>query len=298
VGARRALVVVVPVVVAACGIDVVGLAPAPVEEDAGADSSTKPIVDDATAVDVVSLDAATDTDADADADADAAMDASLDADADTDADAGPGACVPAIANIVSWWPGEGTLDDAVSTNEGTSGVQGATTAVGFGLGKVGQGFALNGASYVQVPSAPALRNLNALTIEGWMNAVALGGRIVDKISAGGTDGYLLDTFQSKLRFIIGAVGVQSATVLPTNAWVHVAGTWDGTVASIYVNGVFVTSTLASVLPGNDLPLRIGADSLGGSRFAGALDEVAIYSRALNPLEILTLATSPTARHCQ
>jgi hypothetical protein len=45
---------------------------------------------------------------------------------------------------------------------------------------------------------------------------------------------------------------------------------------------------------NKLPLRIGADSTGGSRFTGDIARVSVFSRALLPREVATLAETQTA----
>lgn len=43
---------------------------------------------------------------------------------------------------------------------------------------------------------------------------------------------------------------------------------------------------------NDLPLRIGADSAGAHRFVGLIRRVRVFSRALSPEEVATLALAP------
>jgi hypothetical protein len=47
--------------------------------------------------------------------------------------------------------------------------------------------------------------------------------------------------------------------------------------------------LFPVISTNDLPLRIGADGLGQNRFVGEIDSCRVYSRALLPAEVHTLA---------
>ncbi len=75
-----------------------------------------------------------------------------------------------------------------------------------------------------------------------------------------------------------------------NAWHHVAGTFDGDVASLYVDGVLRGSTayagtIAS-RPANSLLLA----SDGACFFQGVLDDVRIYSRALLAAEIGQIKT--------
>jgi hypothetical protein len=276
------LVLLVPAL-AACGIGVVGTFEEP-GVDAGTDATTA-VLPEAAAYD------ATD-----EAAPDATEDAAIDADAD--AEAAVDVCVPRVANAVSWWPGDGDRKDYVGSNDGANGTQNGATAVTYGPGKVGQAFALNGTSYVQVPNAASLQITTALTIEAWIYPTALGGRVVDKITAGTADGYLLDTVGSKLRLIIGAVSVSSVANLPTNAWVHVAGTWDGANARVYVDGVLAATSAVSTLPSNNLALRIGADSTGANRFAGTIDEVGVYNRALSTAELAAIVLAGSAPRCR
>jgi hypothetical protein len=79
---------------------------------------------------------------------------------------------------------------------------------------------------------------NGCTIEAWIRPEAgASGRIVDKITPGGSDGFLLDTHPGNaLRLIAGHETLQQA--LPhQEGWTHVAGTVDesGQLA-LFVNG--------------------------------------------------------------
>ena len=56
-----------------------------------------------------------------------------------------------------------------------------------------------------------------------------------------------------------------------------------------IYGVTVATMVAQgPIPTNALPLRIGADSSGGSRFRGTIDEPRVYGRALTAGEIFAL----------
>ena len=76
---------------------------------------------------------------------------------------GSGACTPAPAGLVSWWPGEGTAADAVGTNNGV-----LLNGAGFGAGEVGQAFSFDGdAQAVFVPYTRSLLTTN-YTAEAWV----------------------------------------------------------------------------------------------------------------------------------
>jgi len=84
-------------------------------------------------------------------------------------------------------------------------------------------------------------------------------------------------------------------IAPLNQWVHLTGTYDGAVARLYVNGVEVyavphTGTLRTETTN---PLIIGGnvnDASGNPSdlFAGRIDDVRLYGRALSTAEIQAL----------
>lgn len=82
------------------------------------------------------------------------------------------------------------------------------------------------------------------------------------------------------------------TVLGTDTWYHVAGTWDSTVGlAFYVNGVAEGSNPSQVSrSATGQPLRIGDQAFfGPRRFAGLIDDVKIFDRALTADEAAGLA---------
>ena len=142
----------------------------------------------------------------------------------------------------------------MGAHHGDSGTQADAGPVRFEPGFDGDAFALDGGRYVQVPDDVGLRLSAALTIEAWVYAYAHGGRIVDKITAGGTDGYLLDTHTSKLRLLLGPQALYTTMTLPTGQWLHVAGTFDGATARVFVDGVLLNEqAMTDPIPTNALP---------------------------------------------
>lgn len=88
---------------------------------------------------------------------------------------------------------------------------------------------------------------NGLSIEAWVHPGVLpagGARIVDRITPGASDGWLLDTHPGNgLRFIVGPTIVRAENVLPPDTWTHVCASADATsgLIAIFVNGVSVAS---------------------------------------------------------
>ena len=192
--------------------------------------------------------------------------------------------------LVSHWEADGNAEDEEGINDGTL-VGGATFAPGIDK----QAFSLNGSTaYVEVPDAASLDISSQITIAAWINPNSSGTyRIVDKITAGFNNGYLLDVLGGKLR-LIAASSVTGNTTLSTGVFTWVAGTYDGSNLKVYINGALDGTLAASgAIPTNNLTLRIGADSTGlngsaGNRFPGLIDEVQLYDRVLSAAEIQTL----------
>ena len=198
--------------------------------------------------------------------------------------------------MVSWYPGDGNAIDVAGGNDGV--LHGGAI---FSLaGEVGQAFELNGTdAFVEAPDNPSLALSSQITIDAWIKPSALGGRIVDKVQAFGSDGWLLDTFGGKLRLIIDGHLLSGASTLPVGVFTHVTGTYDGVTMKVYVNGVLDGSAAVAVaIPTNTHPLRIGADQLGGSLFTGLIDEVEIFNRALSQSEINALVAAQIAGKCK
>ncbi len=149
-------------------------------------------------------------------------------------------------------------------------------------------------SYVEAPSTPAISLTNALSIEAWVktdNAAATQYIVTKGINDQTNGQYGLVLVNGIVQFHMwqnghqGAVGV---TQLASGVWYHLAGTWDGTTASVYINGVLDSqSSFVGPMTANSEPLRIGILGLPCCPypFYGAIDEVRIWNRARTASEI-------------
>ncbi len=84
--------------------------------------------------------------------------------------------------------------------------------------------------------------------------------------------------------------VSTTTFNVTNSsWYHLAGTYDGRVTRLFVNGVLIDSDLVSpVYSTSTNPITIGARISGGTidhEFNGTIDEVKIYNYSLTSTEV-------------
>src|SRR5439155_7794963 len=110
-----------------------------------------------------------------------------------------------------------------------------------------------------------------------------------------------DNASNKPRWVVGdetntPISVLGNAALSNNVWYHIAGTYDGVTAKLYINGSLVNST-AGTLGGtqiNTFPLTIGATGNTGATegpLRGNIDEVAIFETALSDVDILNYFNS-------
>jgi hypothetical protein len=84
-------------------------------------------------------------------------------------------------------------------------------------------------------------------------------------------------------------GTFGNTILTAARWYHVAATWDGTTAIVYVDGLADCSgrTVTGTLPLDTRTLFLGGRS-GTDLTDGTIDDVRLYNYALTPGEVLNL----------
>ena len=192
--------------------------------------------------------------------------------------------------------GSTTADASGNANNGTITGAAWTTA-----GKYGDALLFNGTnSLVTVNDSPWLDLTTGLTLEAWVYPTALSGwrPIVYKPQGTGLC-YVLQgssgaTGVPSLGLSVAPSNLMGPNPLPLNTWSHLAATYDGATMILYVNGVQVASqTQSGALSTSTDPLTIGGNS-SGEAFAGIIDEVRIYNRALNASAIQTDMNTPVS----
>jgi glucose/arabinose dehydrogenase/PKD repeat protein len=185
--------------------------------------------------------------------------------------------------------GGATADVSGHGNTGTLTGTTWTTA-----GRFGKALTFDGAtSIVRVPDSASLGLAPGMTVEAWVRPTVAGGdrTVVGKQRTGGAAYALYASNSDGLPegdgYLSGAERTVSGNgALPLDTWSHLAVSYDGGTVRLYVNGALVGSTIASgPLPASSGALEIGASTLAGARFAGQLDEVRVYDRALSAAEI-------------
>ena len=180
-------------------------------------------------------------------------------------------------------------------------ISGATRSVS---GRFGSALSFDGINdWVTIPDANPLDLTTGVTMSAWVNPSAVGsayrtvlmkeqpGGLIYTLYAGdGTgkaSGHIFTTSEQR------ATGTANT---PVNAWTHLASTWDGTTLRLFVNGAQVgTRAVSGTLRTSTGVLRIGGTAVWPEWFAGRIDEVRLYSRALSVAEIqgdMTRAVTP------
>jgi hypothetical protein len=186
--------------------------------------------------------------------------------------------------------GATTADVSGNGNTGTlAGGAGWSTA-----GRFGTAIAFDGLNdLVSVADAASLDLTSGMTIEAWVNPAALSGwRTVALKSVPGGLTYALYAHDNAPRpagtVNTGGIDVAAAgtSALALNTWTHLAVTFGGGTLRIYVNGIQVGSRAVSgTLLTSAGALTIGGNTVWPEWFAGLVDEVRVYNRALTPAEI-------------
>lgn len=215
--------------------------------------------------------------------------------------AAPSACAPSPSGILSWWPGENSSADPIRGFDGA--VQGGA---GYSSGLVGSAFNFDasGTQFVLVPSHNEF-NLQHLTLCAWVFPTSLPNAFPsivrrDVTFRGATQMALALTSDGHAEaFIQNTVSMVNGTV-PLNQWTHIAFTYDRSIARLFVNGAVVDSQVATgPVPSSDQPLCIGAENGFTIRnFAGRIDEVMVFGRALSSLEIQSIWAAGADGVCQ
>jgi len=148
--------------------------------------------------------------------------------------------------------------------------------------------------FVEVADAPELRLLNGATIMVW-GFIRPGGhaswpRFIHKAdTTGGTGGWevLLDrALGDAVRVCVGGA-CNSFVPLSSETWHHVAVTFDETTIKVYVEGE-QAGEIPQPGPSVDTPdlsVIIGNSFNGQRQYQGIIDEVKVWSRALDANEI-------------
>jgi len=193
---------------------------------------------------------------------------------------------------IAHWPFEGhsgaTLENLANARLDAR----ITSGLSLRQGVRGNALWLQGPSAVRVPAAEIFGSLESITISAWVMPTELSGyREIFRKEDG--DRRILFSFQLDGRILsLGlnteGMGYQELdtpidpAVLSDGQWHHVAGTYDGRDAKVYLDGLIIGSKARTgrILSGGPADAFIGSSRGTGEYFQGAIDELQLFETAL------------------
>jgi Laminin G domain. len=168
-------------------------------------------------------------------------------------------------------------------------------------GRFGRALSFDGTNdRVDIPDHNALDLTTGMPLQAWVRPTTNTGWRTALIKERGNNGHIYALYSSNGNTPIAETftggnyrGATAPNPLTLNTWTHLTTTYDGTTLRLYLNGTQVSSTpTTGSLENTNGALRIGGHSVWGEYFAGLIDEVRIYNRALTPTEIQTDMNTP------
>jgi hypothetical protein len=222
----------------------------------------------------------------------------------------PGCAPPGLLDdLVGYWrlddlPGSTTAQDWPGRrNDGT--LVDLVPATAWVAGRAAGGLAVGAAGYVTVAPSVSIDSItDQVTLAGWgyldattpiMDFATIASR---QFQTGIEQHYHISI---NMRGEVATFFVKTetadamrsaATPVARQTWFHIAGTYDGTTARLYVDGVEVSNQpLTGRFVPDTTPIILGAngnDADVSERFPGRIDEIMLYRRALSAEEIAML----------
>jgi hypothetical protein len=145
---------------------------------------------------------------------------------------------------------------------------------------------------VTIPDSASL-DITRMTLEAWVRPTVLGTawRSVLLKEQPGDFVYALYATTNASRpsgyvFIGGEKEARGTAALTVNTWTHLATTYDGANLRLYVNGTLVKTTAQTGnIATSSGALQLGGNTIWGEWYAGTLDDVRVYNKALTATEI-------------
>ncbi|HEX2660188.1 MAG TPA: LamG domain-containing protein [Polyangia bacterium] len=201
------------------------------------------------------------------------------------------------------------LDSSGNHNDGTLVLLDPATAWVTG-GRAGGALAVEAQGYVEVPLSDSIAGIvNAVTISAWVylegalpNADSYGTALSRQIGTTIDQYYHVGLFRPDAEpslFIIptkdGPAAHAVAPGIGLKTWTHLAGTYDGKTATLYVGGTAIaTASMTGAFAADSTTLILGGNRNNQTvdeLFPGRIDEIALYNRALTDAEIQRLASA-------
>lgn len=201
---------------------------------------------------------------------------------------------PGTANLLAYWPMEGTFEDV--TGHGYDAAAGGNPV--FAEGRSGQCVFFDGASYLNCQNSSSIALQQGGSISAWVKSGGLSCQYASVVTKGFTSWRLMrNNFSNAVSFHFNRAGggeyqANGTTSVVDNQWHHLAAVYDGSQIALYADGKLDASCpTPTAVNTNADPVYIGgrADRLRDRTWTGWIDEVRIYTVPLTEEHIRYLA---------
>ena len=204
------------------------------------------------------------------------------------------------------WNGRWSLDgDGTDIADTPHDLTPSSSGVSWVSGRDGQAVQLDGTNGGLSTTQPVVRTDQSFSVAAWVKLDRKGGWW-NAVSQDGSrnSGFLLQYSDLLDRWVFNLPGetagesfVRSTAPAETGVWTRLIGVYDSATdeAKLYVNGVFQGSAPRPSVWSATGGLQVGRGKLDGApwgRFPGAVDDVAVYDRALVAEDISELSNRP------
>jgi hypothetical protein len=231
-------------------------------------------------------------------------------------DGGVVSCGPGLLDgLIGYWrlnDGTGSATARDWSSWGNNGTLTNLDAASAWVNGGPEGLALSpqGKGYVNVPDSSSIDSITTqVTVVAWIyldqaNTSDFATAISRQIADGYGQLYHLSISKTQnASLIISPIAdnqniLTSPATVPLQTWIHLAGTWDGSLARLYVNGTEVANhAVSGPYVAETNPVVLGGNGNGPGRTVtelvpGRLSDVMLYRRALGASEIARLAKGP------
>ena len=197
-----------------------------------------------------------------------------------------------------------SFDDGTARDVSGHGHDGAVKGAVAAPGRRGQALSFDGiVDLVEIADRDDLHLASNMTIEAWVYPTTLGTTWRTAVLKSGASGLSYALYANDdggrpaayARLDRGDMAARQPMTLPLNAWTHVVATYDKAAAqlALWVNGVNVGQlSMTGAIDVSNGALFIGGNTVWGEYFAGSIDGVRLYNRALDIVEIQTNMLTP------
>ena len=196
----------------------------------------------------------------------------------------------------------GIAYDRTGKNHGT--LRGMERGASEIIGRVGEAFEFNGSTSYIMNLRPTLPRIeSAITMSAWLNTKTLSHShsavVLNDARPGGLARSALQLSLQNATFAVSAAGggmIIDSRVSPVlNSWYLVTLTFDGVTNRIYVNGTEKANNETVHQSGATSAFWIGTYNGAQELWAGSIDDVRMYDRALSASEVRLLFKMAPAR---